>query len=297
MSVPKRVIKDIKNFQSSNLNESGIYCHFDEADFTRVKVLIIGPKDTPYQNGLYLFNLDFPSSYPFEPPKVKFVTYGKNIRFNPNLYVSGKVCLSILGTWSGPSWTSCCTLSTVLLSIQTLLNEYPIQNEPGWENCKDCRSDKYNAIVEYGNVCVATIDTLLNIPYGFEPFKNIMWKYFVNNKSYFYNYLDKMKPTRQLSAKIYGMDIDTKINSYIEKYEKLVIMSEIEGAVETAIVIEEDVHVAVVAVVAPTTKQRKLPTDMASKYDPGVIKEGLDGNKYIVNKTKAGNLRWNKLKV
>ena len=35
MNVPKRVIKDIKNFQTSNLNESGIYCHFDEDDFTQ----------------------------------------------------------------------------------------------------------------------------------------------------------------------------------------------------------------------------------------------------------------------
>lgn len=294
MNVPKRVIKDIKNFQTSNLNDSGIYCHFDEDDFTQVKVLIIGPKDTPYQHGLYLFNLEFPPSYPFEPPKVKFVTYGKNIRFNPNLYVSGKVCLSILGTWSGPSWTSCCTLSTVLLSIQTLLNETPIQNEPGWEKCKDIRSDKYNAIVEYGNICVATIDTLLNIPYGFRPFKNIMWKYFVDNKSYFYNYLDKMRNTRQLRSKIYSMDIDTQINSYIEKYEQLVIMSEIERTDDTKVVIAKPT----VAVSVPTLKKhRKLPTDMASKYDVGVIKEGLDGNKYIVNKTKAGNLRWNKLKV
>lgn len=294
MNVPKRVIKDIKNFQTSNLNESGIYCHFDEEDLTNVKVLIIGPKNTPYQNGLYLFNLDFPPSYPFEPPKVKFVTYGKHIRFNPNLYVRGKVCLSILGTWSGPSWTSCCTLSTVLLSIQTLLNEHPIQNEPGWENCKDSRSHQYNAIIEYGNVCVATIDTLLNIPYGFGPFKDIMWKYFVDNKSYFYNYLDKMRHTRHLTSKIYSMDIDTQINGYIEKYKELEIISKIEGIYDTNIVISEPEA----KMDLPTLKKtRKLPTDMASKYDVGVIKEGLDGNKYIVNKTKAGNLRWNKLKV
>jgi len=26
---------------------------------------------------------------------------GGSVRFNPNLYASGKVCLSILGTWSG----------------------------------------------------------------------------------------------------------------------------------------------------------------------------------------------------
>ena len=59
---------------------------------------------------------------------------GMLIIVNPNLYENGKVCLSILGTWSGPGWTTACTLSSVLLSIQSLLNENPIHNEPGWEN-------------------------------------------------------------------------------------------------------------------------------------------------------------------
>jgi hypothetical protein len=30
-------------------------------------------------------------------------TGGGRCRFNPNLYAGGKVCLSILGTWSGES--------------------------------------------------------------------------------------------------------------------------------------------------------------------------------------------------
>ena len=67
------------------------------------------------------------------PPKVKFCTLDGHVRFNPNLYACGKVCLSIIGTWSGPGWTSCLTLSTVLVSIQSLLNENPITNEPGFE--------------------------------------------------------------------------------------------------------------------------------------------------------------------
>lgn len=31
-------------------------------------------------------------------------TSGGNVRFNPNLYQQGTVCLSLLGTWGGPSW-------------------------------------------------------------------------------------------------------------------------------------------------------------------------------------------------
>lgn len=31
-------------------------------------------------------------------------TGGGRVRFNPNLYNCGKVCLSLLGTWAGPGW-------------------------------------------------------------------------------------------------------------------------------------------------------------------------------------------------
>ena len=61
----------------------------------------------------------------------------KKIRFNPNLYEEGKVCLSIIGTWSGPKWSSVQTLKSLLLSIQSLLDEYPIINEPSYENVKN----------------------------------------------------------------------------------------------------------------------------------------------------------------
>ena len=41
--------------------------------------------------------------YPEVPPKVQLITTGMGaVRFNPNLYNCGKVCLSLLGTWQGP---------------------------------------------------------------------------------------------------------------------------------------------------------------------------------------------------
>ena len=47
------------------------------------------------------------------------------ICFNPNLYRTGKVCMSILGTWVGPGWNPSHSLSSVLLSIQSLMNDQP----------------------------------------------------------------------------------------------------------------------------------------------------------------------------
>lgn len=54
-------------------------------------------------------------------------------RLNPNLYAEGKVCLSLLGTWSGPGWVAGkSTLLQVLISIQSMiLWSEPITNEPG----------------------------------------------------------------------------------------------------------------------------------------------------------------------
>ena len=86
--------------------------------------MIVGPGDSPYEGAYFFFDVDFPSSYPLEPPKVIFKTGDGGVRLHPNLYETkggpeyyGKVCLSILGTWSGEKWTSSCSLRTVLLEI------------------------------------------------------------------------------------------------------------------------------------------------------------------------------------
>jgi baculoviral IAP repeat-containing protein 6 len=57
------------------------------------------------------------------------------VRFNPNLYNCGKVCLSLLGTWAGPGWDPVrSTLLQVLVSIQSLIMvDDPYFNEPGFQ--------------------------------------------------------------------------------------------------------------------------------------------------------------------
>ena len=99
---------------------SSIFVVADEEKPNIMKVCITGPDDTPYENGCFLFDVYLPPSYPMTPPTVKFLTTNYNrCRFNPNLYAEGKVCLSLLGTWSGPGWDPKeSTLLQVLLSIQ-----------------------------------------------------------------------------------------------------------------------------------------------------------------------------------
>lgn len=64
----------------------------------QLHAMITGPFDTPYEGGFFHFYIRFPPTYPLVSPRVKFMTTGGGtVRFNPNLYQNGKVCLSILG--------------------------------------------------------------------------------------------------------------------------------------------------------------------------------------------------------
>jgi len=83
-------------------------------------VLITGPSGTPYEDGLFVFDLQLPDNYPSFPPQVHYHSFCTQ-RLNPNLYEEGKVCVSLLGTWTGKgseTWTSKSTIHQVLLSIQ-----------------------------------------------------------------------------------------------------------------------------------------------------------------------------------
>ena len=73
-----------------------IFVRNDESRIDVLKALISGPADTPYALGLFLFDIFMPPTYPQEPPTVNLQTTGNGmVRFNPNLYSDGKVCLSL----------------------------------------------------------------------------------------------------------------------------------------------------------------------------------------------------------
>ena len=79
----KRILADIKNVKKNeDLEKCGIHVKFNEENIYNAQALILGPSDTPYEKGFYLFDINFPSDYPMEPPKVKFCTLDPNIRFN-----------------------------------------------------------------------------------------------------------------------------------------------------------------------------------------------------------------------
>ena len=147
----KRLMKDIHNAQQEIMKQQGIWYSMNESDMTRGFAMLKGPEDTPYDGCLLVFSVQFPHDYPFSPPKVLFLTSDGRTRFHPNLYVDGKVCLSILGTFSGPSWSGTQSLSSILLSILALLDTNPLSHEPAYERgtLLDARHRDYADFVEH----------------------------------------------------------------------------------------------------------------------------------------------------
>ena len=82
---------------------------------------IMGPEDSPYHGGVFFLSVNFPSDYPFKPPKFQFTTR----IFHPNINANGSICLDILKE----TWSPALTVSKVLLSISSLLTD-PNPDDP-----------------------------------------------------------------------------------------------------------------------------------------------------------------------
>lgn len=93
----------------------------DEEDMLTWIGTIQGQPGTPYEGGLFMLDLRFPPTYPFDPPHVRFATP----IYHPNVNDKGEVCLSILFktcSWDR-GWSPALSVSSVLLSLLVLLAE------------------------------------------------------------------------------------------------------------------------------------------------------------------------------
>ena len=222
-SAVKRICIDLKELTKNPIEN--VYYEPDEDNIYIGYVLINGVKDTPYVYGNYLFKFEFPENYPFSPPKVKFCTYDGVTRFNPNLYRSGKVCLSILNTWSGEKWSSCQSLSTVLLNLQITLNENPYLNEPGVRPTQ-YELDSYNETIMFKNIEVSILKYLdvNKLPEGFKQFHHIIVENFNKNKDFFIDYV-KSKKNRTCITGLYTMSTVLNYDNLLQSIMNINIIS------------------------------------------------------------------------
>jgi len=106
----------------------GFTVKLDDSNLYKWHVGIFGPPDTLYEGGYFKADMEFPPTYPFEPPKVRFLTK----MWHPNIYDNGEVCISILhpptedpqsGEQASERWNPTQNVRTILMSIISLLNE------------------------------------------------------------------------------------------------------------------------------------------------------------------------------
>lgn len=199
-------MKDIKEIKENPLDN--IYYFEDECNIYKGYSMIIGPSNTPYENGFYFFDFNFPENYPFSPPKVIFKNYDGVTRFNPNLYINGHVCLSILNTWPGDKWSSCQSLKSILLILSTVLNDKPLLNEPHiYETHKDFYH--YNTIIKFKNyeICILKYLDSSNLEENYKEFHPIICKHFKTNYNKIIEDIKEYTEPFNIRTSIYNMNI------------------------------------------------------------------------------------------
>ena len=219
----QRLTSDIK-FLLNNPLENIYYKHSEES-ILKGYALIIGNSNTPYNYGNFLFEFNFPEDYPFNPPKVKYLTNDGKMRFNPNLYSDGKVCLSILNTWKGEGWTSSQTIYSILIILSSILNETPLLNEPGI-NTNNTNIIPYNLLVNYKTLEFSIIkqinfilenNTSNNYNNILLLFKDKIFQNFKNNINNIINNIDDLEKkfisyNNIIFIEIYNLNYNLNIN-------------------------------------------------------------------------------------
>uniref|UniRef100_A0A7N8X362 (E3-independent) E2 ubiquitin-conjugating enzyme n=1 Tax=Mastacembelus armatus TaxID=205130 RepID=A0A7N8X362_9TELE len=147
--------------------------------------LIKGPTRTPYEDGLFLFDIQLPNIYPAVPPLFRYLSQCSG-RLNPNLYDNGKVCVSLLGTWIGKGterWTSKSSLLQVLISIQGLIlvNE-PYYNEAGFDSDRGLQEGYENSRCYNEMALIKMVQSMTQLlQNAVEVFKQEIQEHFVSN--------------------------------------------------------------------------------------------------------------------
>lgn len=100
----------------------------NDADLFNWTIWIEGPKDTPYEGGIFPTAMVFPKDYPMSPPTLRFTSDF----WHPNVYQNGTVCISILhppgedamsGELPEERWLPTQTVETILLSVISMLSD------------------------------------------------------------------------------------------------------------------------------------------------------------------------------
>lgn len=206
----KTLRKELRTLKKSLVltPENSMFVRYDEDRPQFMRAVITGNSDSPYAYGAFLFDIFLPANYPAVPPKITHITPGATSvhanngpgGFSPNMHqATGKICLSLLGTWAGPGWDPKKSnlyqvLSTICFAI--LSAEHPYYMEPnygGWEGTAPTSNHSrevihYTEEVERGCVQYAILGPLSK-PY--EHFEEVLMAHFSTTRMRIATTVDK----------------------------------------------------------------------------------------------------------
>ena len=205
--------------------ESSVFVKVDQQDSRKIKVLITGPDNTPYDSGCFIFDVFTGDDYPNNIPKMQFRNHGGK-RFNPNLYNCGKVCLSLLGTWGGhgsETWNPITsTLQQLFISVQAqILVPEPFYNEPSYESRYNSiegkeKSRQYTNEIRYFTLLHAMYDLIIN-PSSYPEFTDVIKTHFKLKKDYILALCEKWENEPKNSFSTQTHDAIIKVKDALSK--------------------------------------------------------------------------------
>uniref|UniRef100_T1IND6 Ubiquitin-conjugating enzyme E2 T n=1 Tax=Strigamia maritima TaxID=126957 RepID=T1IND6_STRMM len=111
-----RIQNEIKMLQ--NDPPPGISCWLKDDEYSQLEANVLGPMQTPYENGVFKLEIKIPNKYPFAPPIIQFITP----IYHPNIDHTGRICLDLLKMPPQGGWKPSLNLMSILKSIQLLMS-------------------------------------------------------------------------------------------------------------------------------------------------------------------------------
>ncbi|KAH7936469.1 ubiquitin-conjugating enzyme E2 Z-like [Rhipicephalus sanguineus] len=209
-----RIKRDIADFNADP--PPGIFIAPEENDVTNINAIVMGAKGTPLEGGFFHFYVQCTDRYPLQPPKVRCMTTDAGrVQFNEHIYSSGHICLSTLNTF-GATWSPAQSLSSVLISIQSLLCDvHKFQDKAA--------SDRFESILQHEMIRVAVCDTVEACLQENSPFAQTLKDAVLKKFTEFYDKYESVVKSR-LHLTGTQMNDPARFNAGTYQFEKLLTM-------------------------------------------------------------------------
>jgi len=137
----KRLNVELKNLEKNKIDGIIVKPKSDN-NLYEWDAIIVGPKNSPFEDGKFKLTINFGSNYPYSAPSVVFNTQ----MWHPNISSSGSICISVLSS----DWSPTLSVQQLLLSICSLLTDPnpkdPYNSTAAKEYLEE--NDKYNERVK-----------------------------------------------------------------------------------------------------------------------------------------------------